>query len=162
MDEHVNEWHEQISSFGKRTNRWCQDVVREMADNEQQRARRDARIVAEPIDWTKGEWQLTEHTERGRAALRASKVMQLHNAKAGAQRPIEHLIFYAMIIAVLALAAWGTDRRREAAAAAGPQPKSQLMHCASLQTYREQADCVERNGIELDSEDDPKAEVRRR
>jgi|GEM_PF-5137144 len=159
MDEHVNEWDKQTPPRREYTNRWYQDVIRKMADEEEWRASNGVGAIVKPIDRTKGEWQLTPYTERGRQAIHAEKLTQEHNAKAEASKPLENLIFYGIIFSVLALAVWGIERKREAASSAGAQPQTQIMHCASLPNYRDQAECLDRARIELDA---PKDEVRRR
>ena len=162
MDQHVVEWDQQLLADGVHTNRWRQDIVREVTRDEQKRECRAKGLVDEPIDWSRPEWQPTPETEWGRAAIHSQKVMQEHNAKVAAQRPFDLVILVGLIAGFLALGLWGAARKQEEARSAPPRPKSQLMHCAALPTYKNQAECLEKSGIELDDRDDPSAESRRR
>ena len=135
MDQHVVEWDQQLLADGVHTNRWRQDIIREVARDERKRELRARGLLNEPIDWSGPEWQPTPDTEWGRATIHSRKVTQEHNAKVAAQRPFDLLILFGLIAGFLALGLWGAARKHEEARSTSLKPKSQFMHCASLPTY---------------------------
>ena len=167
MDEHVVEWDKQISRDGIHTNRYMQDIIREVT--EERRRRHDPSYVHVPPEGfetlTTGEWAPTSETEWGRKAIKsiaARAELRAHYQEVHAQNKVDRVWFYVGVVGLLALGAWGAADKKAAQIGAAPQPKSQLMHCASLSTPRDQTDCLDRAGISLDERDDPKTEFGRK
>ena len=167
MDEHVVEWDKQISRDGTHTNRYMQDMIRSVMED--RRRRDDPKYVYSPPEGfetlTTGEWAITPDTEWGRKAIKeieARDALRAHYKNVQAQNKVDRVWFYVGVVGLLALGAWGAADKKAAQAGAPPEAKSQLMHCASLSTPRDQTDCLDQAGISLDEQDYPKNEGRRK
>ena len=162
MDEHVVEWDKQLSADGVHTNRWMHELCRKVLDQHRLRTSGMSLGTPAPAHIKEDERIPIPPPEPDRAAIQSQQVIDEHNARVAASAPFERLILYAVVLGVLALGAWGAAQKKEERSSATPQPKSQLMQCASLANYKDQAECLERSGIALDERDDAKADVRRR
>ena len=63
---------------------------------------------------------------------------------------------------VLALGAWGAQKKKEERAASPPQYSSPFLMCMTEVGYRDQTDCLKRNGLQDMTGDDQRTEPRRK
>jgi len=75
---------------------------------------------------------------------------------------MDRLITWTFIAAVLALGAWGADRKRAERESSPPTYSSPLMMCTSKIGFQAQRDCLYQHGLEGEIGADPKDEPRRK
>ena len=75
---------------------------------------------------------------------------------------MEKFLTWAVVVGFILLGFWGADKKSGERASNPTQYSTPFMRCMSLITYREQSDCLKREGIEDMKVDDPKDEPRRR
>ena len=75
---------------------------------------------------------------------------------------MDRILFWAVVVGVLLLGAWGADMKKREREQSAPKPQSAIMRCGSLPSYREQSDCMNREGLNDTAIDDPSADPRRK
>ena len=75
---------------------------------------------------------------------------------------MDRLLFWAIVIGIFLLGAWGADMKKKEREQNPPQHQSTIMRCGSLSSYQEQSDCMKREEIENIVIEDPSADPRRR
>ncbi len=75
---------------------------------------------------------------------------------------MDKYLTWIVIGGVILVGVWSAEKKSRERAANPTQYSTPFMRCMSLNTYREQTDCLQREGIQNMEVDDPQSEPRRR